>query len=91
MGLQEIEDPVDTAGRVRPRGVVLELCRAEKIKSREARMRPDELKLSEGVFVSLSSWGVVEAVSLDGVALQRSDLVETIRVAYEKLVTAETR
>lgn len=72
------------------RAVVLEICESLQLKTREANITPAQLKTAEGVFVSLSSRGVMEAESLDGVRLKRSSLVERIHVAYWKLVQAET-
>lgn len=70
------------------RGVVLENCRELGLTVREAAARPDELRRAEGVFLTLSTLGVVEAVVLDGVELARSPLVETIRAAHETKVRA---
>jgi branched-subunit amino acid aminotransferase/4-amino-4-deoxychorismate lyase len=72
------------------RAVVLEICESLQLKTREANITPAQLKTAEGVFLSLSSRGVMEAESLDGVRLKRSSLVERIHVAYWKLVQAET-
>jgi branched-subunit amino acid aminotransferase/4-amino-4-deoxychorismate lyase len=51
----------------------------------------DDLKRRDGVFLSLSSWGVVEVQSLDGRVLRPSALVEKIQRAYLDLLRAETR
>ena len=72
------------------RAVVLEICRSLGIENREREITPPELKMADGIFLSLSSWGVVEAQSLDGGALKRSPLVEKISRAYWELVRAET-
>lgn len=71
------------------RVVVLEICRSLSLQSREATTTLKELQSKDGVFLSVSSWGVVEAQSLDGQGLKQSPLVETIRAAYERLVHAE--
>lgn len=71
------------------RSVVLEICEALKIPTREANLTPAQLSRAQGVFVSLSSLGVMEAESLDGVSLAGSPLIEKIRGAYWKLVSAE--
>ena len=68
--------------------VVLEICRDLGLPNRKTAVTPAELYLTEGVFASLSSRGVVEIVSLDGRALNRSPLVKTIQEAYQKLVGA---
>jgi branched-chain amino acid aminotransferase len=72
------------------RAVVLEICDSLGVKVREDSVTTDELKRRDGVFLSLSSWGVVEAQSLDGLALKQSPLTEQIRLAYGELVRAET-
>lgn len=68
--------------------VVMEICDDFDLPVREAGITPTELYLTEGVFASLSSRGVVEMVSLDKYALNRSEIVKKIRAAYEKLVMA---
>ncbi len=68
------------------RVVVLEICGQLGIPAREAALTPGELLSADGVFVSLSSWGVVEIVSLDARPLRRSPLVEKIRAAYQELL-----
>jgi aminodeoxychorismate lyase len=71
------------------RAVVLEICHTLKMVSREINIRPKELQAADGAFVSLSSFGIVEAESLDGKALRKSRLTEKIRLAYEELVRSE--
>ena len=72
------------------RAVVLELCRRLGIEISERSITGPELKTRDGIFLSLSSWGIVEAQSLDGVSLTSSLLTEKIRRAYWELVRAET-
>ena len=45
--------------------------------------------LPEGVFVTLSSFGVMPAADLDGVPLAQSPLVEKLQRAYGELLTRE--
>jgi branched-chain amino acid aminotransferase len=73
------------------RAAVLEICGSLGLNTREKNTTPQELKHAQGVFLSLSSWGVVEAQSLDGSVLQSSGLIAGIRSAYSELVHAETR
>jgi aminodeoxychorismate lyase len=68
--------------------VVFEICQKLGLKTREAALTPEELLETEGVFVSLSSRGVVEVVSLDGRKLNRSPVVGRIRTAYQELISA---
>lgn len=70
------------------RGVVLGICGELGIPIREISPRPEDLRWAEGVFLTLSTLGVVEAVALDGVELARSPLVESIPAAYEAKVRA---
>lgn len=70
------------------RGVVLEICRELGLPTREVSSRLEELRRAEGVFLTLSTLGAVEALALDGAELARSPLVETIRAAHEAKVRA---
>jgi branched-chain amino acid aminotransferase len=72
------------------RAVVLEICGSIGLKTRKKNITSKELKQTEGVFLSLSSWGVVEAQSLDGSILNSSALVAKIRSAYWQTVRTET-
>ena len=72
------------------RAVILEICQSLCIPTREAQATVDELKSMSGVFASLSSWGVIEAESLDGAALRRSAVVGRIREAHFGLLRMET-
>ena len=49
-----------------------------------------ELKNKEGVFLTVSTWEVLEVASIDGKPVTPSPLVEEIRLAYRKLVEKET-
>jgi len=72
------------------RAVALEICQRLGFAIREASITPDQLRLAEGLFLSLSSVGIVEAVSLDGHALGQSALVAKLHSAYADLVRKET-
>ena len=72
------------------RAVVFEICRKLGLPVRETNILPAQLRAADGVFVSLSTLGVVEAVSLDGQSLNASPLVEKLRAAYETLLNEET-
>ncbi len=72
------------------RAVVLEICHSLALKTREELVTPEELKNRHGVFLSLSSRGVVDVMTLDGQALQHSPLVEKLRLSYWDLVRAES-
>jgi aminodeoxychorismate lyase len=66
------------------RTVVVEICRTLDLKVAEKNIDAKTLKTVEGVFVSLSSFGVVEAQSLDGGVCKRSSLVERLFHAYRE-------
>jgi aminodeoxychorismate lyase len=71
------------------RALVLEICSSLNVGAEEKNVTPAQLKSVSGVFVSLSSWGVVEAASLDGTSFKSSPLIEQIRSRYWELVRAE--
>jgi branched-chain amino acid aminotransferase len=70
------------------RAVVMEIALRLKISVREKNIRLKELLQSDGVFHSLSSFGVVEAKSLNGKILKRSPLTAQIARAYEELLNS---
>ncbi len=71
------------------RAAVLEICRESGIDAVETGITPGALRQAQGVFLSLSSWGIIEIVSLDGHDLGRSPLTEQIRKSYQQLVERE--
>ena len=72
------------------RAVVLEICRKLGLKSEETDITPEGLQQVQGVFLSLSSWGIVEAMTLDNHGLSQSRVVEKTREEYQRLVRAAT-
>ncbi|HXF10065.1 MAG TPA: aminotransferase class IV [Desulfuromonadaceae bacterium] len=72
------------------RAVALELCRTLKVPVRQKNVRRQELLKADGVFLSLSSWGIVEANRLDGKKLKRSPLTRQIAKAYNDLLANES-
>lgn len=72
------------------RVVVVEVCRAMGVSVDEGNITGEELHQCQGVFLSLSSVGIAEAVNLDGRALPQSPLTARIRAAYEQLLQRET-
>ena len=72
------------------RAAVFELCRSLKVSCVERETTPSVLQEADGVFLTLSTLGIVEVASLDGTKLKRSPLVRRLAGAYWKLVTAET-
>jgi aminodeoxychorismate lyase len=72
------------------RAVVLELCARLGLPAGERACNPETLPKAEGVFITLSTLGIVEATALDGRALAASPLTHRLRTACEQLVIVET-
>jgi len=73
------------------RTVVAEICRSLGGDVIETSIRPEQLRASQGFFFSLTSFGIAEAISLEGQALSRSPLVPKIAAAYWQLVQVESQ
>jgi branched-subunit amino acid aminotransferase/4-amino-4-deoxychorismate lyase len=73
------------------RAVVFELSRTLGLPVRETLIMASELKSAAGVFLSISSLGIVEAATLDGVTLLRSAHVKQLQEAYDRLLQRELR
>lgn len=71
------------------RAVTLELCQQLGLPFAERQITPEALHGAAGVFLTLSSLGVVEAEVLDGVRLSQSPLVEKLHRAYGELIARE--
>lgn len=71
------------------RAVVLEICDALGIPRAERVISPEQLPGMDGVFLTLTSRGVVEAVSLDRQMLHRSPLTARLRAEFEALLARE--
>jgi aminodeoxychorismate lyase len=71
------------------RAALLELCDARSIAHAERLIRPDELPTCDGVFLSLTSRGVVEAESIDSQPLRRSPITDLLQREFEALVDRE--
>lgn len=71
------------------RMVVMELCHRLGLPLREDNMMHEELRETEGVFLSLSSIGIAEAASLDEKPLVRSAIATRIFNAYWETVRSE--
>jgi branched-subunit amino acid aminotransferase/4-amino-4-deoxychorismate lyase len=68
------------------RAVVFKIASRLKIPVREKYIRPKELGQADGIFLSLSSFGIVEAKSLDRKILRQSSLTRQIASAYRDLL-----
>lgn len=71
------------------RAVVFECCGLLGLRCEERAARVDRLAGSDGVFLSLTSRGVVEVGSIDGRALRRSPVVRQLQEQMDKLLVAE--
>jgi aminodeoxychorismate lyase len=71
------------------RALVLDLCVKMNIKCRQKKARLPELRQSDGAFLTMSSLGIVEIASLDGLNLKRSPLVQKLWVAYRALLQSD--
>jgi aminodeoxychorismate lyase len=69
------------------RQVVLDLCKKLGISARQAATTPKALAKADGVFLSLSSMGIVEVVSLDGRKVCTSPVTAKLRGAYARLIS----
>ena len=80
------------AGGILPgvtREAVLELCASLRIPVCQTDIRGGDLRRVDGVFVSLSTLGIVPAESLDGGLLNQSPLTRTLGAAYDRLLANE--
>lgn len=71
------------------RAAVWDICQNLGIAVSEENIRAEELNRADGVFLSLSSLGIVEAISLNEKIFGQSLLLAKISQAYRKLVEAE--
>lgn len=72
------------------RSTVLDLCQSLGMKLQQLNLTHAQLLNAEGVFLTLSSMGVVEASTLDGRALQQSPVTNRLRLAYLDFIRRET-
>ena len=72
------------------RSIVLELCRHAEIETRENRVTPQHLVNSDGVFLTLTSLGIVECQSLNGKSIRSSEMVAELFQQYHRLLESET-
>ena len=71
------------------RAVTVELCQRFSIPFAEREITSQALRGASGVFLTLSSLGMVECRELDGVQLTRSPLVRQLRDGYDELLARE--
>ena len=68
------------------RAVTIEICKSLSLPLAERAVTPEQLRRADGVFLTLSSIGVAEAIALDGAPLATSPVAADIHRAYEKLL-----
>jgi branched-subunit amino acid aminotransferase/4-amino-4-deoxychorismate lyase len=71
------------------RAAVLEVCDALGIARAERLVRPEQLPTMDGIFLSFTSRGLVEAESLNGTPLRRSTLTTRLQQEFEALLARE--
>lgn len=72
------------------RALLIELCHKLGIPIAENSVVPSALKDAEGIFLTLSSHGLVEATALDNCPLPSSPLVAELHAAFHQLQLAES-
>jgi aminodeoxychorismate lyase len=72
------------------RAVVLELCQALNLATNKRVIKPESLLKSEGIFLSLSSLGIVTVTAIDGEPVPASPVVDRIFTSYHEVVQRET-
>ncbi len=68
------------------RAVTIEICQRLSLPLAERAVTPEQLRRADGIFLTLSSIGVAEAIALDGVPLATSPIAADIHRAYQKLL-----
>jgi branched-chain amino acid aminotransferase len=72
------------------RSVILELAAALSVATRESNAGLETLRKADGMFMSLTSRGVMEVHKFDAQPLGASPITAKIRHAYEELLQNET-
>jgi branched-chain amino acid aminotransferase len=69
------------------REVVFEIAAELNISIREKNIRLNDLRQADGVFLSLTSLGIVEAQALDDRALKKSTITPRVQRAYSEILS----
>lgn len=72
------------------RAVVLELCQALNLPTNKRVIKPESLRKSDGLFLSLSSLGIVPVSAIDEESMPTSPIVDRILTTYYEVVQRET-
>jgi branched-chain amino acid aminotransferase len=71
------------------RGLVLDLCRQLNVTTHQIAATPNHLVQAQGVFLTMTSFGVVEATSLDGRPLSTAPLTGKIHAAFNEILNTD--
>lgn len=72
------------------RAVVLEICQTLALETRQLQITPESLRRADGIFLSLSSFGIIEAASLDEQSRGQSSVPGRIVGIYQELLGRES-
>jgi branched-chain amino acid aminotransferase len=72
------------------RQLVFEICSQSNISCIERTVTPEELFQSQGVFLTLSTFGIVEVITLENHTLSRSPLIEKLFQKVSLVMASET-
>lgn len=72
------------------RALVIELCRKLDFKFQEKSITPEKLLKAKGVFLTLSTLGIVEVTRIDETLLSNSPLVTDLQAEYWETLQTET-
>jgi branched-subunit amino acid aminotransferase/4-amino-4-deoxychorismate lyase len=72
------------------RAVVIELCSSLGFETQETSIQLEELRRTEAMFLSVSTVGIAEGISLDGQPLLRSPMVDKLSSKYWKVLSKES-
>ena len=71
------------------RAVVLEICQTLGLQTNKRVTKPQQLRNSQGVFITQSVYGIIPVSSFDGEAVVASPLVDQIATAYQAVLQKE--
>lgn len=72
------------------RGLVFELCKKLGFERQEKAITPEKLLKAKGVFLTLSTLGIVEVTRIDDILLSTSPLVTDLQADYWEALQTET-
>lgn len=72
------------------RAIVLEICQTLGLPTNKRVIKPEALRSSTGIFVTQSVRGIVPVISLDGVQVALSPLVDQIAGSYNEMLIRES-